>query len=481
MAENCVEESVSLLTKLLTKAIKDTKAKHASAKRVRMGPPNRGPWRPLGKKDRRTEPMNRPTAPHAPHDRFDVYRFFNGISAEIQEELTQGRTRVPLVKTFLLEHVSSRGGRTPSPPAEILKRVGVEARPLDETFLELRVWEQSEGDTAPKQITAGYLEQYDERFFAFYTADRTDASRKRVSRWISSSPALDSTWFSGDLLQSLWDRDVSHRGDNRFSKLVFRHESIFDMPEDVTQAIDEEEGETAEDMPDEDRPERDRRRVRSEIGDRIGPIRNALTKLQGTYPPLNALYALRFPSLVGRGSHDLYQRGQIKNRAESFEDQRNTGRYLYRTYKSVLERTESSAWEGPEEALSASNARDRLKGVPLIINFTEQLSEATFNRWVSLAFQKRNQFRLWGDPVRLGPTKVHVYGADRHLWQPINLEMTASRVVAILPKGTCGNTFHRLVTSVQRYVCPKIEVWLGAQPFHKLVGNVQASLEEGDA
>jgi hypothetical protein len=52
--------------------------------------------------------------------------------------------------------------------------------------------------------------------------------------------------------------------------------------------------------------------------------------------------------------------------------------------------------------------------VPLIINFAERLSEATFNRWVILAFQKRNQFRLWGDPVQLGPTKVHVYGADRH-------------------------------------------------------------------
>src|SRR5947209_7685733 len=168
----------------------------------------------------RRESMKRPTAPPAPRDRFDVYRFFNGISAEVQEGLAQGRTRVPLVKTFLLEHVSSRGGRRPIPPVDIFKRLGVETRQLDETFLELRVWEHGEEDTAPKPKTAGYLEQYDERFFAYYTADLTEVARKRVNRWLTASPELDLTWFSGQLLQSLWDRDVSRRGDNRFSRLV---------------------------------------------------------------------------------------------------------------------------------------------------------------------------------------------------------------------------------------------------------------------
>ena len=95
------------------------------------------------------------------------------------------------------------------------------------------------------------------------------------------------------------------------------------------------------------------------------------------------------------------------------------------------------------------------------------------NRWISLAFRKRNALRLWGDPVRLGPTKVHVYGADRHLWQPINLEITAKRLIAILPKGTCGNTFHRLVTNVQTYVCPEIDVWLGEKPFREVIDGSQ--------
>jgi hypothetical protein len=69
----------------------------------------------------------------------------------------------------------------------------------------------------------------------------------------------------------------------------------------------------------------------------------------------------------------------------------------------------------------------------------------------------------------MGPTKVHIYGADRHLWQPLNLEITESGMIAILPKGTCGNTFHRLVTNIQRYVCPKVTAWVGSTPLNELM------------
>jgi hypothetical protein len=99
---------------------------------------------------------------------------------------------------------------------------------------------------------------------------------------------------------------------------------------------------------------------------------------------------------------------------------------------------------------------------------------------MSLAFQKKNLFRLWGDPIQLGPTKVHMYGADRHLWQPINIEFTSKGVVAILPQGTCGNTFHRLVTNIQRYVSPDIEAWLGSKPFQSLADGMPSEQEVTD-
>lgn len=424
-----------------------------------------------------------PTPPEKPKDRFEVYRFFNGLSAEGKEGLDEGRTRVPLVKTFLLEHVSGRSNRTPRPPADIFRELGNDVVPVDDSFLSVKAPVKQEPNQPLKKEVVGYLEQYDERFFAYYTVEGSQDARTRVRHWISDASDLDSAWFSSQLLLSLWHRDVSKRGDARFSKLTFKHESIFEMPEDAANINDEDntsEEAAEQESSSDDHPEQERRKARFEMGDRIGRIRESLENLQENYAPLYALFSLRFPSRQHKGSHDLFQHGQITNRSDSFEDHRNTARYLYRAYKSVLEATEAVAWN---EARPPSDHRIpgvNFKGVPLIVRFKEDLNESTFNRWMELAFKKRGVFRLWGDPVRLGPTKVHVYGADRHLWQPINLELTNHGIVAILPTGTCGNTFHRLVTNIQRFVCPKIDVWLGSKPFSSLAEAMNTTMEGKD-
>ncbi len=415
--------------------------------------------------------------PNKPKDRFEVYRFFNGLSVEGKDGLDRQQTRLPLVKSFLFEHVSSRNGRTPRSPKEIFGSLGVKCEFLDETFTELRDLDQVGPSGKERLRTVGYVEQYSERFFAYYTCDESQNSGKRAAGWITRSPDLDFTWFSGPLLQRLWDTDVSQRDDNRFSKLSFMHESVFEMPEDAShESLDADEDESAEsisDTPDDDNdsPEFERRKARFQMADRIGRIKESLGSLQQTYKPLHALYALRFPSRSGKGCHDLYQQGRITNRSSSFEEHRNLVRYLYRTYDSVLMRTEETAWHSAEILPSGMRANIGTKGVPLIVRFQEELTEATFRRWVTLAFRKRNAFRLWGEPIWLGPKKVHVYGADRHLWQPINLELTEKGLTAILPQGTCGNTFHRLVTNIQTYVCPAIDAWLGADEFRSIVDN----------
>jgi len=427
----------------------------------------------------------RPLAPPAIEDRFDIYRFFNGLSVDAKEGLDRRHTRVPLVKTFLLEHVACRGNGQPKPPTCIFETLGAEVRMVDDSLMEL-TFDVLDPDTKTSvRRPTGFLEQYDERFFAYYTCEDSVEAKKRVAKWIQA-PDLDYTWFSSPLLQVLWDRDVSNRGDERFTKLSFRHESIFDMPEDFSSSEEPSEETVLDDVKEamedeesitEDRVEVERRRARFEMGDRIGRIKRSLATLQENYEPLYALHALRLPSRIGRGGHDLFQTGQITNRTDSFEDHRNTVRYLYRIYKGVLDFTEKAAWH---DITRAKTLHVGLKGVPLVVEFAEPLSEATFNRWVQRAFQKRNRFKLWGDPIKLGPTKVHVYGADRHLWQPINLELTEKGVVAILPQGTCGNTFHRLVTNIQHYVSPKIQAWLGSESFDKVVRQWPARPEESD-
>lgn len=412
------------------------------------------------------------SVPQAPKDRFEVYRFFDGVSEESREASAEVRGRVPMVKTFLLEHVSAHGSRRQKSPEAIFGALGCELQRLDETFWMVRAPIQRGGDAKTTREVVGYLEAYDARFLAFYTSEKADVARKIVARWTTTSADLDSAWFSSQLLQVLWDKDVQHRGDRRFSKLVFKYDSIFEMPEDELAFADNdsEGGEVPELESADDDFDWARRRSRFEMGDRIGRIRRSLSALQREYDPLHALYSVRFPSQTGGGCHDLYQNGQVTNRASTFLDHRNTVRYFHQLYNTVLDETEGVAWARDEQ--QATGPSLRLKGVPLMVRFDEPLNEATFNRWVALAFQKRNRFRLWGEPIRLGPTKVHAYGADRHLWQPINLEMTERGLVAVLPQGTCGNTFHRLVTNIQRFVSPKVQAWVGSRPFADLLGKL---------
>lgn len=145
------------------------------------------------------------TAPESIKDRFDAYRFFNGMAIEGKEGLDAAHTRIPLVKTFLIEHVSGTSGRKPKSPAEIFSPLRAKLGRIDDTFHSVQVPDENVRGTPKPLVTTGFLEQYDERFFAYYTVQHSEDARKLVRRWITQSPDIDSAWFSGQLLQSLWD------------------------------------------------------------------------------------------------------------------------------------------------------------------------------------------------------------------------------------------------------------------------------------
>src|SRR5687768_14989893 len=100
------------------------------------------------------------TAPDSVKDRFEVYRFFNGLALEGKEGLDQGYTRVPLVKSFLVEHVSSKSGRKPKSPTEIFQGLGAKTDPIDDTFMAIRMPDDKAAGTPKPLMTTGYVEQY---------------------------------------------------------------------------------------------------------------------------------------------------------------------------------------------------------------------------------------------------------------------------------------------------------------------------------
>ena len=211
-------------------------------------------------------------------------------------------------------------------------------------------------------------------------------------------------------------------------------------------------------------------------------MHDKLRKLQDIYAPLHAISQLRFPSPAGRGGHDFYDNGKVTNRSDSFRDHRSHLLFVVRIYERLLGMTEEQAWYSVKTSASLPGAFRKIVGAPVVIRFQEPLRPQVFDFWVQSTFSRpRNRFRLWGHPIRLGPTKVHVYGLDCHLWHPLFLELTATGCMAIIPSGTCGNTVHRLVTNVQRYLDPGADVYIGNTPYKKMVEESSRAVEYANA
>ena len=84
-----------------------------------------------------------------------------------------------------------------------------------------------------------------------------------------------------------------------------------------------------------------------------------------------------------------------------------------------------------------------------------------FYNFIEYTFRTgKEPFRILGKPIWVNDNKVHIYGTDIHLWQKVLLELSREEFVVILPTGTCGNTIHRLVTNIQRYLDPGVSVLL---------------------
>jgi hypothetical protein len=137
-------------------------------------------------------------------------------------------------------------------------------------------------------------------------------------------------------------------------------------------------------------------------------------------------------------------------------------------YNRSLEKTEDLVWGASPEKSTVGG--QNLVGLPLRIVFHETLSRNTFKNLVSALFiHGKSKFRLWGSPIVMAPTKVHVYGLDQHLWQPLYIEITEKHILVIIPRGTCGNTVHRLITNVQHFLDPEAKAYIGEQGYAELM------------
>ncbi len=387
-----------------------------------------------------------------------MIRYLDGYSSERLEELDERKAKNPLTKSYLIEHTGD--SERIKPIDSILNNNGIDTEIIDDNLF--RISDRNLPDNM------GFLEVLTPRYFTIYTSIESKDSDKWINKLVMSSPELDHVWLSGLTFNVLWDKIIQSNHPNRYVKIGFLHDSIYQIDNECSDKEDD------EDIP----PEEinidevyERRASKISLVDKISVVQEKLIQLQKIYSPLYAINQLRFPSSSG-GGHDFFDNGKVTNRSGNFRDHRNHVLFVQRIYENLMDSTENKVWYSiQKESAVTPGAFQKLIGAPVSIIFSEPLNNDTFEYWIKSTFDKsrENRFRLWGNPIRLGPNKVHVYGVDRHLWQQIFLELTTDHLMAIIPQGTCGNTVHRLVTNIQRYIDPAASVYIGDINYSDLV------------
>lgn len=388
------------------------------------------------------------------------------------DELRAHMTPRALVKAYLLETSRFDGQRD---AVSALSSASSSVTSVDSTLHRLR-WRGDNMDWA-------LLDVADERYPILYTAVETKIAGKRVDRLVTSSALLDRAWFAAPMFQRLWDLVLGTFPDYRFSQIVFQHTSVYEalpepslaepepyqVPADEDTAVDDEDETSDVDDPSEERVFAERREAKMRITERVGRLRTAIPAMREIYNPLASIVQLRMPATL-RGGHDVYYDGRFTNRSDSFAAFRQTVKTVATIYRNSTEAAEATAWP-----VAAEEATDRFSpGAPIFLKFNDAIDPATFERWIAALRRKNNRFRLWANPIARGGGKVHLYAVDNHLWQPIDLEVTRSHIFGLLPQGTCGNTVHRLVTNIQRYIDPAVTAFIGDEPYQNFLAQAAA-------
>lgn len=379
--------------------------------------------------------------------------YLDGYAVRASEEDDyHQKGRQGLLKSYILETV---GGSSVPPIEMIAEDAGLSLQAIGEDGL-FSVADHRLGEQV------GLLEVFEGRHPVIYTLLDSQHSDPWITRSVSATPWLDRVWISAPLFAQLWRYVQATADPRRYTRMTFEHQAFYeaDEPGDSDELVEDESVAT-----DRDTQAPERRASRFAMTDRIETIKAKLPHLQETYRPLHSITQLRLPA-QGRGGHDFFYDGKVTNRSDSFVDHRQNVEFVLSTYRHVTESAERVLWlEGSQETDQFA-----LRGAPFLVEFSEELGQETFTRWIDRTFgRRRNRFRLAGSSIELSAGKVQFYGVDRHLWQPVYLEITRQHILGIIPRGTCGNSLHRLLTNVQHLVDPAAEAWVGESRFSTLI------------
>ncbi|QGH32580.1 hypothetical protein GI584_00100 [Gracilibacillus salitolerans] len=381
-------------------------------------------------------------------NREKVFKFLDHYSNDMKEQIDINKTKQPLLKSYIFETFNREINEDlefdiSSLESLINNEYGT-FKQIDECLYSIIGF---------NKFPFGFIEIVNDRFFVLYALEKSSITDQLFSKIIKSSSLIDNLWISGKMFDGFLTQIAATHHPQRYIKMNFEYSNIFN-------SLDEE-GYIQSDYIDFDFEED--RVTKINLSKELAEIKMNLPEIRNLLPEFNSIGLLKFPTRIGKGGHDFYRNGKVTNRSNSFKDHRYQITNNINYYKNITEDLENNVWLNFENISAPSKSESlNFNGLPVSFKFSKKLNESTFNKFVDVTFRKGQEpFKIIGNPIRLNNERVHVYGTDLHLWQEVILDLSCDEFIMFLPRGTCGNTIHRMVTNIQRYLDPAVTITIG--------------------
>lgn len=384
--------------------------------------------------------------------REDIFNYFEEYSQNTKEQIDNYKIKNTLLKSYVFETFDQSLFETSNVITESLdiqELFSDKKHTLQQIDEELYILNENDK-------LVGFIEQINTRFCTLYTTESSKYSDHLARTYVKKSSILDSLWISGKMYDNFLKEITSIHHPERFTKMKFEFNAMFEKNFQIKDEIVE-------------------HKVSSvSLVEELGSIVDKLNGVRKYFSSFHSIGSLRFPSHVGKGGHDVYQNGKFTNRSDSFTDHRMQLKQIVAIYQNMTEHLERKTWIEVEEVRGNDISINKsFKASPVTIRFSKPLNSFVFNNFVEYTFPKgREPFKIYGEIKRISEERVHIYGVDLHLWQNVILDLSTEEFILFLPKGTCGNTIHRLVTNIQRFLDPQISVFIGDYPYEGILNQV---------
>lgn len=378
----------------------------------------------------------------------EVFDYLNQYSKLTKSEIDSHHTKKNLLKSYVFETFSED-----LPLAEAKEILKISNLFYKDNHTLVEVDDDLFLLSSEKEVI-GFIEQISNRFSVLYSTLPSSVSDSIIAKIIKESPILESLWISGHFFDDFLNQIITSNQPNRFTNIKFESKNLHHL---LLADSDFHESESST----------------SSLNQNLGGLEQKIKGIREFLPMFHSISSLRFPSNGHAGGHDVYFNGKVTNRSSDFFEHRFQILEIINQYNRLTTTIEDICWlEFKNIPEDKPNSDRSFKAAPITIKLGKSLDDLTLDYFVNQILKKgTNPFKIIGDVKKINNYRYHIYGTDLHIWQNIFIDIGLYDIILYLPKGTSGNTIHRFITNVQKFISPEIDVYIGDISYKELIYN----------